>query len=184
MWLLIHLACWQQVSCCGGGGAFRLLLRQEWSSNESSSREIWAEIWSFTHKGSLQKKPKNPNFFLDVLGFFLKVLGKFWKWPGNAKKKNHFCVCVWGGWVVPCTVQYHTVQNCTVQQQNLVWKYFFCNSGWIRTYSLVSRCFWLTKKNPKKFGNFPNFPDPPPPLSLEISQILGFFLGQPKTPRN
>ena len=29
-------------------------------------------------------------------------------------------------------------------------------------------------KNPKKFGNFPNFPDPPP-YSLEISQILGFF---------
>ena len=39
------------------------------------------------------------------------------------------------------------------------------------------------KKKPKKFGNFPNFPDPPP-YSLEISQILGVFLGQPKTPRN
>ena len=32
---------------------------------------------------------------------------------------------------------------------------------------------------PKKFGNFPNFPDPPPPHSLEISEILGFFLSKP-----
>ena len=31
---------------------------------------------------------------------------------------------------------------------------------------------------PKKFGNFPNFPDSPP-HSLEISEILGFFLSKP-----
>ena len=85
----------------------------------------------------------NCKLFLDFLGFFLKALGKHWKWPDssrNAKKKNSL-LC---GGVVPCTVQYRTVQNCTVQQQTLVWKYFFCNSGWIRTYALVSRCFWLT----------------------------------------
>ena len=60
-----------------------------------------------------------PNFFLDFLGFFLKALGKHWKWPDssrNAKKKNSL-LC---GGVVPCTVQYRTVQNCTVQQQTLV----------------------------------------------------------------
>ena len=128
MWLLIHLACWQQVSCCGGGGAFRLLLRQEWSSNESSSREIWAEIWSFTHKGSLQKKPKNPNFFLDVLGFFLKVLGKFWKWPGNAKKKNHFCVCVgWVGGNLYCIVPYCTKLYSTAAKFGLIFLQFWMN---------------------------------------------------------
>ena len=60
-----------------------------------------------------------PNFFLDFLGFFLKALGKHCKWPDssrNAKKKNSL-LC---GGVVPCTVQYRTVQNCTVQQQTLV----------------------------------------------------------------
>ena len=49
---------------------------------------------------AFKKNLKIQTFFLDFIGFFLKVLGKFWKWPGNAKKKNHFCVCVWGvgGW--------------------------------------------------------------------------------------
>ena len=99
---------------------------------------IW-ETWSSTPKPCVLFQ----TFFLDFLGFFLKALGKHWKWPDSSRNAKKKISLLWWG-MVPCTVQYRTVQNCTIQQQTLVWKYFFCNSGWIRTYSLVSRCFWLT----------------------------------------
>ena len=77
-----------------------------------------------------------------------------------------------------------------VSQNNL---YFFPE---LHTYSLfdfhIYSCTELisiyireafSKKNLKSLEIFQTFRNPPP-YSLEISQILGVFLGQPKTPRN
>ena len=80
-------------------------------------------------KPSKKKKQKSLEFSkwvgglskIQFLGFFLKPMGKHWKWSDSSRNAKKKISLLWvGGGVVPCTVQYCTVQNSTVEQQNLV----------------------------------------------------------------
>ena len=98
------------------------------SDGDDNTVSTSSPIWSHVREAFKKKNPKkfgnfpnrgggswpNPNFFLDFFGFFLKPLGKHWKWPDSSRNAKKKISLLWGG-VVPCTVQYRTVQNCTVQ---------------------------------------------------------------------
>ena len=116
-----------------------------------------------------------PNFFFDYFGFFLKALGKHWKWSDSSRNAKKKISLLWG--VVPCTVRYHTVQNCTVHCQNLVCKFFFFHF-WMNQDIFI--CFYVFLGDLKKtqnFGNFPNFRGGGGVRKVwKIPNFFGFFL--------
>ena len=82
-------------------------------------------------------------FFVDYFGFFLKALGKHWKWFGSSRNAKKYFSLLWGrGYLL----LYSTVLYKIVQYTVKIWSanFFSSISGWIRTYSFVSMCFWAT----------------------------------------
>ena len=114
-----------------------------------------------------------PNFFCGFFGVFSKSFGKtlemVW-FIQKCKEKNFTFV---GGWY---PVLYGTVLYKIVQYTVKIWSanFFSSISGWIRTYSFVSMCFWATWKKPKILETFQTLGGGPE--SLENSKLfLGFF---------
>ena len=95
----------------------------------------------------------NSKLFFWLFWVFSKSFGKtlemVW-FIQKCKEKNFTFV---GGWY---PVLYGTVLYKIVQYTVKIWSanFFSSISGWIRTYSFVSMCFWATWKKPKILGTF------------------------------
>ena len=127
-----------------------------WNNRISSTTKYSAQLTNTVREAFKKKNPKkfgnfpnrggvfaNSKLFFGFFRVFSKSIGKTLQmaWFIQKCKEKKFTF-VWGGGTLYCTIPYCTKLYSTAAKFGL--KIFFCNSGWIRTYSLVSRCFWLT----------------------------------------